>query len=106
MTNQEEKPKEGVIFENVVSLLLNCIEHRDIRLFIEIIQDVARRFDYYLRIRTLDIALIYMRDMNFDNGVEIYIVNKYGLEIRVSIFKSDRYVRDVQVSYILVNQVN
>jgi len=101
-----EKPSEGIIFENVVSLLLNCIEHRDLRLMIDILQDIARRFNTYLKLRTPDITLVHIRDMLYDDGVEITILNKYGLEIRIEILKSERYVRDVQINYVLVNSVS
>ena len=97
----EEKTEPKIFFDNVVSLLVNCIENRDIRLIADILQDLARRFDIYLKIRPREIALVKLKPMPYDNGVEVYVVNKYGLEITLRIFKTDKYVDSVEVFYSL-----
>jgi hypothetical protein len=100
---QVQNHEAKIYYDNVVSLLMNCIENRDLRLLVDILQDLARRFGIYLKLRTPDIALVMVRDDAFDNGVDVIVLNKYGLEITVSIFKTDKYVSNVQVSYVLVN---
>jgi len=99
--SMEEKQK--IFFENVRGLLLNCIEHRDLRLIVDVLQDLARRWDIYLKLRTPDIVVVKLRDIPYDNGLEVVVVNRYGLEITVRIFKLENYVSEIDVSYYLVN---
>jgi hypothetical protein len=98
---QAQGQEAKIHYENVRALLVNCIENRDLRLMVDILQDLARRFDIYLKLRTTDIVLIKLKEMPYDSGLEVIVVNKYGLEVSIKIFKTDKYVDNVEVYHSL-----
>jgi hypothetical protein len=98
---QPQNPEVKIYYENVIGLLVNCIENRDLRLMVDVLQDLARRFYIYLKLRSSDISIIKLKEMPYDNGMEVTVVNKYGLEITLRIFKTDKYVDNVELYYSL-----
>jgi hypothetical protein len=98
---QAQNHEAKIYYDNVIALLVNCIENRDLRLLIDVLQDLARRFDIYLKLRTPDIVIVKLKEMPYDNGMEVLLVNRYGLEVNVRIFKTDKYVDNVEVYYSL-----
>jgi len=98
---QPQDSEVKIYYDNVVGLLKNCIENRDLRLLIDVLQDLARRFDIYLKLRTTDIVIVKLKEMPYDNGMEVMLVTRYGLEVNVRIFKMDKYVDNVEVYYSL-----
>jgi hypothetical protein len=90
-----------ILYDNLVNLINECIAENKINTLLETIEYIARKFNIYLRLEPRYIAIIKLKEMPYDNGVEIYVVNRYGLEISLRIFKMDKYVDNVEIYYSL-----
>jgi len=106
MTQPEAQQQRRIIYERLKDLILDYIKDREMDIFLDVLANIlAENGNYYFKLNHKDVVLLYTRDMQFDNGLELYILTKHGLEIRIDFFKQDKYVKDIQISYSLVNSV-
>jgi hypothetical protein len=94
---------ERINFNNVVKGLSKLVV-LDIDSFITMINDLARKFGQYIYVDKRDIVYVNIRH-DYEFQATITILNRYGLEINININKEGEYIRDIYITYSLVNAV-